>query len=357
MDGPAKLQPDKPLTWIVVAVGLVSGVALGLGIGWLLWPVQVAKVEVADLKDSVKSEYIALVAKTFAYDRNLARARERLARLNDSAILDRITDLTFAYESENKPEAAQLAALAIALGATDKDIALIAGSEIPTLPPTPISTFTVTPFPIQVATSTPLLATPLAPTSSATSTRRRTSTATATPKPSSTLTATPITATATPKSPTPSPTSTPVPVPATTWLPGYPAEWPGGASYQPVSVTPGQRFWHLAKALYCDSNDERNNCPNLPGGGTGTSTYVMLIDAGGNRTTAPLIINGSLSNEEQKSADDVCGCNYTFPDSDASIQIGGLPSDTISGLALYSVKTGLNHYHVRYFLWFQSLTR
>ncbi len=356
----ANLLANKPLTGLIVAAGLAGGVAMGLGIGWLLWPVRVARVDVADLKDSAKNEYLTLIAKTFAFDQNLERARERLALLNDSAVLDRVMDLAFADESENKPEATQLAALAIALGATDNDIALIAQSGAPTLLPASRPTFT--PSPSQVATSTSLSASTdvptarlFAPISSATPTRRRF--ATSTPKPSPTLTVTPVTATSTPKPPTPSPTATPVPIPATTWLPSYPGEWPGGAGYQPVSAAPGQRFWHLARALYCDTNDERNNCPNLPGGGTGTSTYVMLIDAGGNRTTAPLLINGSLSNEEQKSADDPCQCNYSFPDSDATIQIGGAPSDAISGLALYSVKARLSQYHVRYFLWFQYLTR
>src|SRR5574341_1130670 len=278
MEGPAKSQPNKPLTGLVVVVGLLGGVAIGLGIGWLLWPVQVAKVEVADLKDSVKNEYIALVAKTFAYDQNFARARERLARLNDSALLDRITDLTFAYESENRPEAAQLAALAIALGATDKDIALIAQSGTPIASPTPIPTFTATPV-SQAAASTPLPTNTLAPTA----TRRRTSTPTATPKPSHTFTVTPVTATATPKPPTPSPTATPAPAPATTWLPSYPAEWPGGAYYQPVTVAPGQRYWHLSFALYCEDYDTRNNCHNLPGGDTATTIYIKIQDASGNR--------------------------------------------------------------------------
>lgn len=133
------------------------------------------------------------------------------------------------------------------------------------------------------------------------------------------------------------------------WLPDR-SQWPPSTSLQSVTATPGSQYWHLVKALYCDFNDSRNNCPNLPGGGAGTSTYVMLIDASGNRTDAPLL---SPSGQVQKSSSDMCNCNYTFEDSGTPIQIGGAPSDSISGLILYSVQTKLTRYHVRYFLTFQ----
>lgn len=158
----------------------------------------------------------------------------------------------------------------------------------------------------------------------------------------------------------PSPAQPPAPTPPkppspsnTVWLPDR-SQWPPSTSLQAAAVSPGKQYWHLVRALYCDFNDTRNNCPNLPGGGAGTSTYVMLIDSSGRRMDAPLL---SPPGQEQKSPSDMCNCNYTFPDSSTAIQIGGYPSDSTAGLVLYSVQAGLSQYHVRYFLTFQLSTK
>jgi hypothetical protein len=158
----------------------------------------------------------------------------------------------------------------------------------------------------------------------------------------------------------PSPAQPPAPTPPksaspsnTVWLPDR-SQWPPSTSFQAAAVSPGKQYWHLVRALYCDFNDTRNNCPNLPGGGAGTSTYVMLIDSSGRRMDAPLL---SPPGQQQKSPSDMCNCNYTFLDGSTAIQIGGNPSDSIAGLVLYSVQAGLSQYHVRYFLTFQLSTK
>jgi hypothetical protein len=137
------------------------------------------------------------------------------------------------------------------------------------------------------------------------------------------------------------------------WMPDR-SLWPPSTNFQAASVPTGTLYWHLVRALYCDSNDTRNNCPNLPGGGTGTSTYVMLLNQSGGRAEASL---QSPSGQTPKSSGDMCNCNYAFLDGPTPVQIGGYPSDSISGLILYSVQTKLTNYHVRYFLTFQLSTK
>ncbi len=315
-----QLQLASRLLIVVIVVGLIGGLIIGLWIGWTVWPVQVSNVDVSDLKPSSQDDYIVLAASDYAFDQNLDLAKERLKQLRDPKIIDRVAALAKESAAEGKSYAAQVAALAVALGSSDHQIVLIATTATPTMTNTPTPTHTATP----TETGTPTLS--------------PTPTFTHTPRP----TARPR-ATATPK---------PAPVAGTNWQPAYPAEWPGGVKYQPANVAPGQRYWHLASALYCDIKETRFDCPNLPGGDEGIGVYVSLVGSKG-----PLLLNGAPEDLEDKSADPQCRCTYeVFPDG-RSIQVGNFPSDKITGLALSSVKTTVPQTHVRYFLVFQLVTR
>ncbi len=308
---------------IVIAAGLIGGLIIGLWAGWIAWPVQVTNVDVIDLKPSAQDEFIVLTASDYAFDQNLDRAKERLAQLHDSQINSRLAAMAQQSATQGKPYAAYLAALAVALGSIDHDIALIATTATPTV--------TLTPVPTETGTLTPT------PTSTITPTATTTPTRTPTRRPVATATA------------------KPAPIPATAWIPAYPAGWPGGVKYEPAAVAPGQKFWRLVKAVYCDTNDEHDYCQNLPGGPLGTNTYVSFAGGG-----APLSVvggDGTVLKLEPKSADDMCNCTYTFESNGFTIQVIGAPSDKLSGLALYSVKAGLGNFHVRYFLTFQLVTR
>ncbi len=316
---------------VVIALGLVCGLATGLWVGWSLWPVQIANVDATDLKPAAQEELVVLVANAYALDHNLPRARERLTQLKDPAVNDRVAALAKQYNTQNDPSAANLAALAVALGNPDQAIAFIATTPTPTATLTPPPTRTTAP------TLTP------------------TATETTTP---------PATPTRTPTRPRATATK-PAPIAPTNWIPPFPAEWPPGAKFEPVSVAAGQKYWHLARALYCDDRDTRNDCPNLPGGDTGTNIYVMLIGAGGWRESAPLKVtkdDGTLATVgdlgPEKPASDMCNCNYSFIANHWPIQVGGAyPSDKISGLGLYSVRMKIQNAHTRYYLTFQLVTR
>lgn len=325
----------------------------------------------ADSKDPAPDDYILLVATTFRNDHDIDLARERLALFQDDDIAARVSQLALTYSKQKKQQANELAALAIALGAGDPAVSLIAFGPTATSaksPPVLSVALGAAPTEAQPATSTPsrtAAATRIPSTATrkptATSTRTATAIPSATKAPSATPSVPPTLAPSTPTvtavaSAIPTVTSTSSASVNTNWLPDR-SGWPPGMGFQAASPTAGQQYWHLVRALYCDYTEQRFDCPSLPGGPAGTNTYVMLIDSLGNRTEAQLLLNGGPSGQEQKSAADMCNCNYSFPDDDWAIQIGGAPSDTISGLALYSVKFGLRQYHVRYFLTFQQLVK
>ncbi|MGE5138581.1 MAG: hypothetical protein ACM3JD_03880, partial [Rudaea sp.] len=55
---------------------------------------------------------------------------------------------------------------------------------------------------------------------------------------------------------------------------------------------------------------------------------------------------------------DACNCTYAFIAAPYRISVKGAPSDAIEGFGLASVNFGWgSHAHVRYFLYFEYITR
>lgn len=312
------------LAAILLLVGFCIGVSVGFWIGMVSVPLQRGNPDVTEHELQAQEDLIVLTANTYTLDQDLQRAKERLAPLQDPKIGERTTTLAKAFSAKNDPVAARLALLAEALGVDNQEIAALARTATPT--PTSTALLTNTPTP------------------------SRTATLTNTPTP--------------PRIATRTPTATRTPAPAVLvppqWIPDYPAGWPGGVKYEPANVAPGQKYWRIAKAVYCDTNDEHDYCQDLPGGLLGVDTYILLTGAGGWRESAPLsVVSGGGQNLalEEKSATDTCNCNYSFFSNGYTVQVLGAPSDKISGMALYSVKARLSNFHVRYFVTFQLVTR
>ncbi len=320
----------------VIFIGLCVGLGIGLWIGWIAWPVQITNVDISDLKGSAQEDYIVLTAKTFAYDQNLDRARERLGELNDPNAAERVANLALIYASQNKPETEPLASLALALGSTNAGVALLAQTPVPTSVPTDMPTATLVLPPITPPTPDP---------NARTATPTRTITSTLTP------TRTAIRRTATP-------TKLPaVPIIPTTLLPSSLADWPGGFKIEPANAAPGQQFWHVTRAIYCDYPETQFGCtdksgPPLPGGPGTIGVWVRLV--GGK---APLILDGKSANLEDKSSDPYCQCTYTLAFPGPTIQVASYPSDKIIGAANTCAHCGFPNQHVRYFFTFQLVTR
>ena len=173
------------------------GLTLSLTYGWVLDPRPVP-VRPADLSPGDKAFYLRLIAVAYAHDNDEAKARARLAVLNEPDIEQSLVELTESYINQERDvrDIAALIALAQTLGQTSS--AMLPYMATPT--PQPTSTFTPAPTPTPRPTQTPTSVTP-----SPTATASPTSTPSATPSP--TVTRTP---TATPTVP---PTRTPTPGP------------------------------------------------------------------------------------------------------------------------------------------------
>ena len=353
---------------IVIVLALIVGVALGLYaatsfIDTATVPTpQVMALTVADQED-----YILNVADAFVVDGNLKLAQDRLARLRDPQIATRVENFASNYYSANKNKSAtHLIQLAIALGS--KNGGLI--SVVTTVTPTPLPTLTRENAPLFSNVRATQVPPPTAtPTSKATQppvyvvvTNENPFVVLPTNTPTITNTRRPNTRVPTP---TITPTFTPVPPPPAPFFEPDRSRWPGTVYYEPANVEPGQGYWHLAHAIYCDafdSSDDRKydfGCEEGPGGGAGTSIYVMsggnVIDvwAGGENVTDDPTIVG-----DKKNPGDMCQCDYSFEATNVKINVRGAPSDAIGGFCLCGVNFGWgSRAHVRYFLYFEYRIR
>lgn len=218
--------------WRAVLALLLVGVAVGLGvgflIGWGVWPVEYYDTDPVDLRAEHKEEYIVLVSAAYALNGDLDHAKDRLAKLEEEDIAQVVGDLAQEYleRGEDNTTTRNLVMLADALGSsTEAMLAYVATpTPVPTFTPTevPTSTATDTPLPTETPTEVPPTATstPVPPTPTFTSVPP-----TNTPHP---LTSTPVPAAATstsvPATGTPEPaTATATPSPTTQSVAGCPS--------------------------------------------------------------------------------------------------------------------------------------
>ncbi|MDW8068281.1 MAG: hypothetical protein RML46_05150 [Anaerolineae bacterium] len=101
-------------------IGLVAGVALGLLVGWVLWPVQYTNTAPAQLRQDYRTDYILMVAAAYHVEGNAEAALGRLAWLDPETPTRPLVELTETLIAENgRPgDIAMLVRLAEALGAT-----------------------------------------------------------------------------------------------------------------------------------------------------------------------------------------------------------------------------------------------
>ena len=239
-----------------IFIGVLAGIAIGLLAGlWLGRDTQPAEdypVAITDLEEQRREDYIVLVSALYALEGDLARAEERLARLNAEDTAQLVANLAVKYIEGGKSlkVTQDLATLAHALGADDEVMLAY------------VVTATHTPTPVPTATNTPL----------------PTPTSTETPRPTTNPTATPVilpTSTPTPVPPTPTPAPTPTSVPTL-----RPLQWDSRLDnwlYPPVHLEPaaaelGQTYWRLVTAGW-SSPDESGGIHYI---------YISTIDETGN---------------------------------------------------------------------------
>lgn len=146
---------------IALFAGVAIGLALGLTLTWVVWPLQYYDTDPVDLRSEHKEDYIVLVGAAYAVDGDLARAKARLAKLEEKDIASVVAGLTERYlrEGRDAEETRGLAKLADALGVRTSAMLVYIAT------PTPLPTFTPTgpsialgPPPPMVPTPTPLIA-------------------------------------------------------------------------------------------------------------------------------------------------------------------------------------------------------
>jgi len=64
---------------IVFLLGILAGTAVGLYLGWFVFPVELVEVLPADLAEAEQVDYLVLIAATYETERNLVAAQSRLA--------------------------------------------------------------------------------------------------------------------------------------------------------------------------------------------------------------------------------------------------------------------------------------
>jgi hypothetical protein len=304
-----------------IFLGVLVGIAIGLLIGLWLGPdtqhIEDYTAAISDLEEQRREDYIVLVSALYALEGDLARAEERLARLNEGDTAQLVADLTIKYIERNKGlEVTQdLATLAHALGAEDE--VMLAYVVTPTHTPTSVPTATNTPLPTPTSTEMP------SPTTNPTAT------------PALLPTSTP---TAVPPTSTPAPTPTPVPT-------LRPLRWDGRLDIwlrppvrlEPAAAEPGQTYWRLVVAEW-HSPDES---------GVGPYIYINTIDETGNPVAGQRVFvdNGgrTILVTEYKAGTDY---GVTFPMYGTlgayTCHVEGL-SDRVVGLGLGEVKGDKTH--------------
>ncbi|HID64976.1 MAG TPA: hypothetical protein EYP49_19830 [Anaerolineae bacterium] len=314
--------------WGKVWLGVLAGIVLGLFAGWWLGgdtqPAKDYTTALTALEEQRREDYIVLVSALYALDGDLARAEERLARLNEEGTAqqhccaDLVANLALKYiEGDKGLEVTQdLATLAYALGAGGE--VLLAYVVTPTHTPTSVPTATDTSLPTPTFTEVP---------------KPATMDLTATPAALPTSTPIPV-----PPTPTSAPTPTPVPTlrplrwdsRLDTWL--YPP-----VRLEPAAAEPGQTYWRLVVAEW-RSPDESGGAHYI---------YISTLDEAGNPLPGQRVFvdNGgrTILVTEYKAGTDY---GVTFPMYGTlgayTCHVEGL-SDRVVGLGLGTVKGGKDH--------------
>ncbi len=89
---------------IGIIAGLVVGLLLGMPLFWLVFPVEWTDAHSYDLAPEAQAEYVALVADSFALDKDLDRATRHLDFWNPSVKEQAVADAIAIYEDEGKSD-------------------------------------------------------------------------------------------------------------------------------------------------------------------------------------------------------------------------------------------------------------
>ncbi|MDI6814027.1 MAG: hypothetical protein QMD10_10880, partial [Desulfitobacteriaceae bacterium] len=137
---------------LYLLTGLILGLAMGLGYSFLIQPVQYTDLSPAMLSPADKDQYRALIAVAYLANRDLVRARARLALLKDADAYGALAAQAQRWLAEGKSaeEARALGLLAADLAQAQATllaptVATLSSSPQPSGASTPLSPATVAP--------------------------------------------------------------------------------------------------------------------------------------------------------------------------------------------------------------------
>jgi hypothetical protein len=144
---------------IALFMGVAAGLALGLTLTWVIWPVKYYEADPVHLLPEHKEDYVVLVGAAYAVDGDLARAKARLAKLEEKDIGSVVAVLAERYlrEGRDVEETRGLAKLADALGVSTSAMLVYIAT------PTPLPTFTPEGPSIALGPPPPMVPTPTSP--------------------------------------------------------------------------------------------------------------------------------------------------------------------------------------------------
>ncbi|HHS98032.1 MAG TPA: hypothetical protein ENK08_09085 [Chloroflexi bacterium] len=105
--------------------GLAVGVALGLLVGWVLWPVRYTNTAPDKLRQDYRTEYVLMVAAAYQVEGDLEAAQARLALLDREQPARPVVELaeTLIAEGGRETDIRMLVRLAEAMGAATPPMA------------------------------------------------------------------------------------------------------------------------------------------------------------------------------------------------------------------------------------------
>jgi len=116
---------ERAPEWLIQSIaGIVLGLALGILVGWWLWPVTYTNTSPTALRTDYRDDYILMTAAAFEVDHDVDNARARLEHLDSEEPGAPAAELAERLiENDGKEEdIARLARLARAFGANSPSL-------------------------------------------------------------------------------------------------------------------------------------------------------------------------------------------------------------------------------------------
>lgn len=117
------------LRWVGwIAAGVILGAAVGLYVGWVVWPVEYSEANPAVLQEGYRQDYLLMIATVYADNGDLALAESRLDGMGENGrflLLD--TLLTMIVREAPEADLVRLARLARDVGLTSPAVERYAG--------------------------------------------------------------------------------------------------------------------------------------------------------------------------------------------------------------------------------------